>query len=408
MTLRRCFVIAALAASVLTAGPALAQTQSKTPSPPPPPRNYLDEALATGEKTGVGFADSSEKVEGPKTIAGSKSYVSAVPHFKDLKPWDPNYQPPRTPDGKPDLQGVWSTASLTTMSRGGNGDKVGDTLVIPPEKIADLTQGAAYTKAFDASQKRTDPKAGVYTDRNAEAGYNAFWIDPGSEYAKVNTEWRSSWITSPANGQPPFSKEGIAKRGERMANVKTIQNTGPEIRPLGERCFISFGSQGGPPLNNTMYNNNLQIVQTPTSVLIDIEMNHDARVINVADKSGVGARPEALKAWFGDSIGHWEGDTLVVVTRNFSLSHQRMAAFPISDKGQVTERFKRVADDVIDYTFEVNDPVFYTQTWTGQIPLRRSNEHVFEYACHEGNYAMPGILRADAAGRDTAIQAEGE
>ncbi len=408
MTLRRSAVIAALAASVLAAAPAVAQKQSKTPSPPPPPRNYLDEALATGEKTGVGFADSSEKVEGPKTIAGSKAYVSAIPHFQDLKPWDPNYQPPRTPDGKPDLQGVWSTASLTTMSRGGNGDKVGDTLVIPPEKIAELTQGAAYTKAFDASQKRTNPKAGVYTDRNAEAGYNVFWIDPGSEYAKVNTEWRSSWITSPANGQPPFSKEGMAKRGERMANVKAIQNTGPEIRPLGERCFISFGSQGGPPLNNTMYNNNLQIVQTPTSVLIDIEMNHDARVINMTDKSGVGARPEALKAWFGDSIGHWEGDTLVVVTRNFSLSHQRMAAFPISDKGKVTERFRRVADEVIDYTFEVNDPVFYTQTWTGQIPLRRSKEHVFEYACHEGNYAMPGILRADAAGKDTAIQAEGE
>jgi hypothetical protein len=406
MILRRCVVSVALAASALAVAPALAQTPSKTPAPPP--RTYLDEALATGEKTGVGFAKAGEKVEGPKTIAGSKAYVSAVPHFKDLKPWDPNYKPPRTPDGKPDLQGVWSTASLTTMSRGGNGDKVGDTLVIPAEKIAELTEGAAYTKAFDASQKRTDPKAGVYTDKNAEAGYNAFWIDPGSEYAKVNTEWRSSWITSPANGQPPFSKDGIAKRGERMTNVKTVQNTGPEIRPLGERCFISFGSQGGPPLNNTMYNNNLQIVQTPTSVAIDVEMNHDARIINIAEKSGVGARPEQVKAWFGDSIGRWDGDTLVVVTRNFSQSHQRMAAFPVSDKGQVTEWFSRVSDDVIDYKFEVKDPVYYTQTWTGQIPLRRSKEHVFEYACHEGNYAMPGILRADAQGKDTAIQAEGE
>lgn len=398
--------VAALLAGLLTAAPALAQTQTKAPSPPP--RNYLDEALATGEKTGVGYADPTEKVEGPKTIAGTKSYQSPLPFFKDLKPWDPNYKPPRTPDGKPDLQGVWSSASLTTMSRGGNGDKVGDALVIPPERIAELTRNAAYTKAADASQKRTDPNAGVFTDKNAEAGYNAFWIDPGSEYAKVNNEWRSSWITSPANGQPPFSKEGLALRGQRMTNVKTIKNTGPEIRPLGERCFISFGSQGGPPLNNAMYNNNYQIVQTPNSVLIDIEMNHDARIINIADKSGIGARPDAVKAWFGDSLGHWEGDTLVVVTRNFSPSNQKLGAFPISDKGQVTEWFTRVADDVIDYKFEVKDPVYYTQTWTGQIPLRRSQERLFEYACHEGNYALPGILRADAEGHDTAIEAEGE
>ncbi|HOZ28856.1 MAG TPA: hypothetical protein PK080_15925, partial [Hyphomonadaceae bacterium] len=372
------------------------------------PRTYLDEALATGEKTGVGYADPNEKVEGPKTIAGTKSYVSPLPYFRDLKPWDPNYNPPRTPDGKPDLQGVWSTASLTTMMRGGNGDKVGTDLIIPHEKIDELTKGAAYTRAADASQKRTDPNAGVFTDKNAEAGYNAFWIDPGSEYAKVNNEWRSSWITSPADGRPPFSKAAMELRGERMANVKAAKNTGPEIRPMGERCFISFGSQGGPPLNNAMYNNNLQIVQTPNAVMIDIEMNHDARIIKVSDKPAEGARPDAVRAWFGDSLGHWEGDTFVVVTRNFSDSHKKMGAFPVSDDGQVTEWFKRVSDDVIDYRFEVKDPVYYTQTWTGQIPLRRSQEHLYEYACHEGNYAMPGILRADAEGHDTAIESEGE
>ncbi len=406
MTIRHSVALAALAASVLASAPAFAQTPPKAPAPAP--KTYLDEALATGEATGVGYADPNEKVDGPKTIAGTKSYVNPIPYFHDLKPWDANYKPPRTPDGKPDLQGVWSTASLTTMTRGGNGDKVGTTLVIPQEKISELTQGAAYTRAADASQKRTDPNAGVFTDKNAEAGYNAFWIDPGSEYAKVNNEWRSSWITSPANGQAPFSKAAMELRGERMKNVKTVANTGPEIRPLGERCFISFGSQGGPPLNNSMYNNNLQIVQTPTAVAINIEMNHDARIINIAENSGRGLRPDAVRAWFGDSIGHWEGDTFVVVTKNFSMNHQKMGAFPVSDQGQVTEWFSRVADDVIDYRFEVKDPVYYTQTWTGQIPLRRSQEHLFEYACHEGNYAMPGILRADADGQDTAIEAEGE
>jgi hypothetical protein len=118
-----------------------------------------------------------------------------------------------------------------------------------------------------------------------------------------------------------------------------------------------------------MYNNNLQIVQTPTAVMIDIEMNHDARIINIADKSGFGMRPDAVRAWFGDSIGHWEGDTFVVVTKNFSMNHQKMGAFPVSGDGQA------------------GPP---------------------QYACHEGNYAMPGILRADAEGHDTAIESEGE
>ncbi|RYZ13735.1 MAG: hypothetical protein EON61_06230, partial [Alphaproteobacteria bacterium] len=188
MNVRRSVAIAALAASVLASAPAFAQTQPKAQGKPPaqapakaPPKNYLDEALATGASTGVGYADESEKVEGPKTIAGTKSYKSPLPFFRDLKPWDVNYKPPRTPDGKPDLQGVWSTASLTTMVRGGNGDKVGTDLVIPHEKIDELVRGAAYTRAADASQKRTDPNAGVFTDKNAEAGYNAFWIDPGSE-----------------------------------------------------------------------------------------------------------------------------------------------------------------------------------------------------------------------------------
>ena len=304
--------LTAIAACLLAGAPALAQAPAKKPAaaapaktppaatPAKPAQTYLEQAMAAGEKTGVAYADSKEDVAGPKTIAGKTSYQSPLPYFKDLKPWDPAYKAPLAADGHPDLQGVWSTASLTTMTRGGNGDKVGIDLVIPAEKIAETTKNAAYSRAAADSQKRTDPKAGLYTDKNAEAGYNAFWIDPGSEYAKVNTEYRTSWITSPANGQVPFSKEGMALRSQRMTNFKTVKNTGPEIRPLGERCLISFGSQGGPPLNNAMYNNNMQIVQTANSVLIDIEMNHDARVINIAGKSGVGERPAALKQWFGD------------------------------------------------------------------------------------------------------------
>lgn len=367
-------------------------------------------AQRISDTSGVKFADPNEKVEGPTTIAGKTSYVSPLPFFKDMKPWDPSYKAPRTSFGVPDLQGVWSSASLTTMTRAsGRNAGIGvDTLVIPPEKIAAATNNAGYTKSAADSQKRTDPKSGVFTDKDADAGYNAFWIDPGSEFAKVNTEWRSSWITEPANGQIPYNAGGNRAVGARMNSATTINNTGPEIRGYGDRCLISFGNQGGPPLTNAMYNNNIQLTQTPDYVVLDIEMNHDARIIRIA-KPGetLDPKPAIIRQWFGDSIGHWEGDTLVVETRNLHPMQAR-GRIPLSDKGVVIERFKRVSDVEIDYQFEVNDPANYSQVWKGQMPLRKSKEKVFEYACHEGNYALPGILRGMAQGRDTAIEKEGE
>jgi hypothetical protein len=367
-------------------------------------------AQRISEKSGVKFADPNEKIEGPTAIAGSKAYVSPLPFFKDLKPWDPNYKTPRTSFGVPDLQGVWSSASLTTMTRAsGRNAGIGvDTLVIPPERIAQVTNNAGYTKSAADSQKRTDPKSGVFTDKDADAGYNAFWIDPGSEFAKVNGEWRSSWITEPASGQIPYNRGGNAAVGFRMNQATTVNNTGPEIRGYGDRCLISFGNQGGPPLTNAMYNNNIQLTQTPDYVVLDIEMNHDARIIRIA-KPGetVSAKPANIRQWFGDSVGRWEGDTLVVETRNLHPMQAR-GRVPLSDKGVVIERFKRVSDVEIDYQFEVNDPVNYSQVWKGQMPLRKSKEKVFEYACHEGNYALPGILRGMAQGRDTALDKDGE
>ncbi|MEP7209871.1 MAG: hypothetical protein ABI740_03460 [Alphaproteobacteria bacterium] len=365
---------------------------------------------AIGPKSGVNFADPNEAISGPKTIAGSTSYVSPLPFFKDLKAWDPNYKPPRTSDGHPDLQGVWSTASLTTMTRGVQG-RAGvniDSLVIPDAKIREITSRAGYNAYADDNLKRTDPNAGVFTDKNVDRGYNGFWIDPGSEYMKVNGEWRSSYITDPPSGKSPLNTGGrgaVTARADRQAQMN---NTGPEARGYGERCLISFGNQGGPPLTSAMYNNNIQIVQTPNNVMLDIEMNHDARIVTI-EKPGQPAalRPAAIKQWFGDEIGHWEGDTLVVVTRNLNPQQAR-GRTPLSDKGKVTERFKRVSDVEIYYQFEVDDPVNYSQVWKGELTLRASKEHVFEYACHEGNYAMPGILRGMNAGRDTSLGSEGE
>jgi hypothetical protein len=361
------------------------------------------------ENSGVRHAEGGEPVEGPKPIAGTKAFESPIPFFRDLGPWDPNYKAPRTLDGKADLQGVWSTASLTTMTRSNRGAAmIVDTLVIPPEKIAEVTNAASYTQSFAASQKRTDPTSGVFTDRNPDAGYNAFWIDPGSEYAKVNGEWRSSWIVEPATGQIPYNRGGQTALGARTSNAGRVDNTGPEIRTLGDRCLVSFANQGGPPLNNAMYNNNIEIVQTPDHIMLNIEMNHDARIIRIRkDGEKAAALPKDIRQWFGDSVGWWEGDTLVVETHNVHPLQAR-GRIPLSPDGKVIERFSRVSDKEIFYQFEVHDPVNYTQVWKGEMPMRKSNEHVYEYACHEGNYALPGILRGMTMGLDTAIDAEGE
>ncbi len=201
------------------------------------------------------------------------------------------------------MQGVWSSASLTTMTRGVQG-RAGvniDTLVIPDDRIATITNKAGYNTYLDAAKKRTDPNAGVFTDKNVDRGYNGFWIDPGSEYTKVNGEWRSSYVTDPPNGQIPYSDGGRNNLRYRVNRQSQMSNTGPEARGYGERCLISFGNQGGPPLSSAMYNNNIQIVQTPDNVMLDIEMNHDARIVSL-EKPGrkVAARPEAIKPWFGD------------------------------------------------------------------------------------------------------------
>jgi hypothetical protein len=364
----------------------------------------------------LGLAIAAMPAAAQQPIAAEGSFKSPLPFFKDLAKWDPDYKAPRTSDGRPDLQGTWSSASLTTMTRGGMGGGgraggIGSDLVIPQDKIDELTFNSYYNARMRNDNKKTDPNApgGDGKGGGDVKGYNNFWIDPGSEYAKVNGEYRSSWIVSPANGQVPYTAEGRNARGARMAAVRQVNNTGPEIRSLGDRCLISFGSQAGPPLTNAMYNNHTQIVQTPDHILLDVEMNHDVRIIRIKKPGETEApKPVAVKQWFGDSVGWWEGDTLVVETKNIHPIQERSGAVPISETGKVTERFTRVSDKEIFYQYTVEDPKYYAQAWKGEMPLRMSQEKVFEYACHEGNYALPGILAGDAEGRDTAIDQEGE
>lgn len=293
-----------------------------------------------------------------------------------------NYEPPRTESGHPDLQGYWTNASLTQLQRNERYSE----LVIPPSLIEEYTSSHHQNvrQATDDGLVQGELLDG--SDLGRGRGYNAFWVDPGTRYGVVKGEARTSWIVSPANGRIPFSDAGKQRRSEGYARFSG--NDGPEGRALGERCLIGFGSTGGPPMNNVLYNNMYQIVQTPGYVMILVEMVNDARIIPLTDSH----RPAEHQRWLGDSIGYWDGDTLVVETVNLHPQQAFRNAAPLSDKGKIVERFSRYSDEQILYTFEVTDPEYYTEPWRGEMSFNATQERLYEYACHEGNYGLPGIL----------------
>jgi hypothetical protein len=296
------------------------------------------------------------------------------------------YHAPKNAFGQPDLQGVWTNASLTSLER--------------PAMFKSLTISEAQAKAFEqsranmraAADKPSDPTAGAPPVANDPGGYNAAWTDPGTALGRIKGEVRTSWLTDPADGKLPYSAEG-RKTFERVLKRARSDFGGPEIRPLGERCILGFGSSAGPPMLNVLYNNNYQIVQTPEQVAIVVEMNHDVRTIRLNAKTHL---PPTIRPWMGDSIGRWEGETLVVETTNFnpgeSLRPYFGATMYLSKDARVTERFTRVSPTQILYQFAVEDPSVFSQVWRGEMPLNATKGPVYEYACHEGNYALPGIL----------------
>ena len=202
---------------------------------------------------------------------------------------------------------------------------------------------------------------------------------------RVKGEARTSWITYPENGRIPFSEQGTELR---RASFARRGNDGPEGRSLGERCIIGFGSTGGPPMNNVLYNNMYQIVQTEDYLMIMVEMVHDTRIIPINGDH----RPDALEPWLGDSVAYWDGDTLVVETVNLHPQQSPRNSAPLSKQGKVIERFSRYSDEQILYEFEVSDPVYYTEDWRGEMTFNTTETKPYEYACHEGNYGLTGIL----------------
>lgn len=314
------------------------------------------------------------------------------------------YTPPKTSWGAPDLQGYWTNSSITKMTRPGGIN----TLVITPDQAKKLEDGDYNNIRTAAEKKPTDQKEGAPEKGKPlppVGNYNAVWVDPGSHVAVINGELRSSWITEPTTGRIPYKPGRGAARYEEApppaatakpadpkaaaASAASRSYEGPESRSVGERCLVGFGNTGGPVMNNVLYNNTYQIVQSPGYALILVEMVHDARIIPiVANKAAAKHDPANIKKWLGDSVGWYEGDTLVVETMNV---HPQQRGY-LSDKGKLTERFTRTADGVILYQFEIDDPDQYTQVWKGEMPLRTASGAVYEYACHEGNYGLLGIL----------------
>jgi hypothetical protein len=305
-----------------------------------------------------------------------------VSNANDGQRHEAGYKAPMTKWGAPDLQGFWNNTSLTSLSRGGDTKSL-RVSEREAERLANRNVLVVLTKQDIATAGEDPNNTKILEDKNNDRGYNAFWIDPGTKLATVKGELRTSWITEPTNGRIPY-KPGAARRG----GFAITNFDGPETRPQAERCIIGFSGSYGPVMNNGMYNSTMQFVQTPSHVMIQVEMIHDVRVIpTFANGEEARSHFAPVPKWGGDSVGWYEGDTLVVETRHPHPSQRAM----ISDKGKLTERFSRWNDKQILYSFEVDDPEMYTQVWKGEMALNAS-EPLYEYACHEGNYAMAGIL----------------
>jgi hypothetical protein len=309
---------------------------------------------------------------------------------------------PRTADGKPDLTGMYDVATLTPVER-----TPGMPPVLSDEQATELEQKVATTKderAAPINGDRDAPPVGGDGSVGAAGnvgGYNSFWIDSGSRYSVVDGRKRASIVIDPPDGRIPQMKPEARQRVARNVRPTSDQSAreddpgfegngaydDPERRPLGERCLMGFGSTSGPPaLPNYFYNNLHQIVQTRDSVLILTEMVHDARIVRMNSEHV----PPAIRKWMGDSIGRWEGDTLVVDTTNFTDKTRYRGA---TQNLHIVERFTRVDAKTLLYRFTVEDPDTWTTAWTGEYTWPATDELMYEYACHEGNYALGNILR---------------
>jgi hypothetical protein len=300
----------------------------------------------------------------------------------------------QTPSGGRNFDGVWTNASATRLERPANFKEL-----VVPKAEADAVEQRAIAGA-KAAGAQSDLSNGAFKDGNATAGYNSFWTDPGNSLMKIRGEARSSYITEPADGRIPFIdrakslKEMIREGIEYRSGSGAYE--GPEVLPLRERCLISQSDEGGPIMLSGLYNNIYEFHLTPGYLVLEVEMVHDARIYSIyptAAEARAHHKPAAIMPWLGDSVAWWEGDTLVAETRNVNPIQAAHTATPLSPQGTVTERFTRIGEGELLYHFQVEDPVHYSKPWSGEYSFKPAQGGLFEYACHEGNYSVPGILR---------------
>ncbi len=287
--------------------------------------------------------------------------------------------------GDPNLQGIWTNASLTTLERPSH---LRSWEVSEEVAIEESLRAQKVSEAYDNPLKKGEK---IKASRDP-GGYNAAWMDGGSKFFKVKDKYRTSVIGYPKNGKLPWDADKSRAFFQKLRPRGMKRTDHPELRGVGERCIVGFGSSGGPPMMNVLYNNHYQIVQSPGYVMIMAEMIHDTRIIRLNGQH----LPKNMKPWLGDSIGHWENNTLVVETTNFHPQHSFRAGlrhrFAVTENAKITEKFTRISKDEIIYQFFVDDKDVYSDIWAGEMVLTSDSDRIYEYACHEGNYSMENIL----------------
>ena len=307
------------------------------------------------------------------------AFAATTVLFAGIAQAQDEYIAPLTEWGQPDLQGVWNFSSVIPLERPAF---FGDKQFLTDEEIATLA---------------TQTEAGLEAINNiGVGGYNTFWVEMGE-----NGDNRTSLIVYPENGRLPETQEGVPVQvgglgpdepGERPVRmvVGGIAKDGPEDRGLSERCIVGFNS--GPPFTPNLYNNNVQIFQNQSTAVIMTEMIHDARVVPIASDASL---TNDIRLWTGDSRGHWDGDTLVVETRNFNSFTQSFGVYGTAEEKLLTERFTRTGPYTVEYEFTVEDPATFKDKITVMDPMSKVDGQLYEYACHEGNYGMINILRGE-------------